>query len=108
MTEQLKKYLVLRRVGFLAIQDAVNEFNALGYKVRSYYPNFESTSEDGEPVWYAAVELDLDYSDVTRVADAPEEEANRLLALKEGWEIASTSVSSKFYRMVKRSVKKDN
>jgi len=43
-----------------------------------------------------------DYSDVVRVADAPQDEANMLLALGTGWEIASTSVSSKFYRMVKR------
>jgi len=43
-----------------------------------------------------------DYSDVIEVCDAPQDEANKLLVLSDGWEIASASVSSKFYRMVKR------
>ena len=45
---------------------------------------------------------DKGYSDAVEVRDASQDEANKLLTLGEGWEIASTSVSSKFYRMVKR------
>lgn len=49
--------------------------------------------------------LETGYADVTRVADAPEDVANGLLALDDGWEIASTSVSAKFWRMIKRTKK---
>jgi len=101
--EKLPKGLILRRVGYLSLQEAINEHYEKGYKVRSVYPNFESyEAEKGSSIWYAFIELDEDYGDVTEVADAPEPEANRLLALKKGWKVASTSVSAKFYRMIKR------
>ena len=106
--EKSPKGLILRRVGYLSLQEAINEHYEKGYKVRSVYPNFESyEAEKGSSIWYAFIELDTGgYEDVTMVADAPEETANVLLAKKEGWEIASTSVSSKFYRMVKREKEK--
>ncbi len=105
MSEQLPRGLILRRVGYLALQEAINEYYNKGYKMRSIHPNFESyEAEKGSSIWYAFVELDEDYGDVIEVADAPEAEANRLLALKRGWKVASTSVSARFYRMIKREL----
>lgn len=46
--------------------------------------------------------LDKNYKNVVEVYDAPQSVANELLAEKSGWEVASTSVSARFYRMVKR------
>ena len=37
MSENLKKYLFLKRVSELAIQEAVNNFYDLGYKLRDSY-----------------------------------------------------------------------
>jgi len=51
---------------------------------------------------YLMILKDKGYSDVVEVRDAPQDDANKLLALNDGWVISSTSVSSKFYRMVKR------
>ena len=102
--EKLKKYLVLRRLGFLAIQEAMNEFVELGYEVRSLYPNFDSSlpnkMSDFEQVWYAFIELKGGYENVTNLKDVPSEEVDNYIA--KGWEIASTSISAKFIRMVKR------
>ena len=105
MTEQkLKKYLVLRRVGFLAIQEAVNEFVELGYEARSLYPNFDSSTlnkmSEFEQVWYAFIELKSGYENVTNLKDVPPEEVDSHIT--QGWEIASASISTKFVRMIKR------
>ena len=102
--EKLKKYLVLRRVGYAAIQGALNEFTELGYEARSLYPNFNTsaltTDDDLSPVWYAFIELKGGYENVTNLKDVPSEEVDSYIA--KGWEIASTSISAKFIRMVKR------
>ena len=39
MSENLKKYLVLKRINELAIQEAVNNFYDLGYKLRHFHHN---------------------------------------------------------------------
>ena len=63
---------------------------------------------EGTDTWFFIMELkDRGYDNVIEVADAPEEKANELLksnaTLEDGtrWKVASTSVSSKFYRMVR-------
>ena len=101
--EKLSKHLLLRRDGFLSMQNAVNEFDALGYKVKGYYPNFESSAVDGSgPIWYASLELDNGgYENVTNLRDVPPEEVDSHII--QGWEIASASISTKFVRMVKRN-----
>ena len=71
-----------------------------GYRLHTYQAM--RVNEGIYQEFYVMV-LESGYSDVTRVADAPEQLANDLLALDDGWEIASTSVSSKFYRMIKRA-----
>ena len=73
-----------------------NEYADQGYRLHTY------KRYDFDGIQEFVMVLESGYSDVTRVADATVDEANGLLALGTGWEIASTSVSSKFYRMVKR------
>ena len=51
--ENLQKYLVLQRVGYLAIQEAINHFYDLGYKLRSVHKE----KDEGLMTWYAVVEL---------------------------------------------------
>jgi len=75
-----------------------NEYADQGYKLHT----FQTIIVDGVPQDQYIMMLDTGYGDVIRVADAPEQLANDLLALDEGWEVASTSVSARFYRMVKR------
>ena len=76
-----------------------NEYADQGYRLHTY----SEIMVDGSYSQSFVMVLESGYSDVTRVADASVDEANGLLALGTGWEIASTSVSSKFYRMVKRA-----
>lgn len=76
-----------------------NEYADQGYRLHTY----SEIVIDGSYSQSFVMVLESGYSDVTRVADATVEEANGLLAMNTGWEIASTSVSSKFYRMVKRA-----
>ena len=99
MTEPLKPYLILERIGALAAMDALNEFRALGYKLK----NIDREKDEYSDIFILTIELDSSgYDNVVEVRDAPQDEANHLLSLNEGWIIASTSISSKFYRMVRR------
>ena len=104
MSEKLPKGLILRRVGYLSLQEAINEHYEKGYKVRSVYPNFESYEvEKGSSIWYAFIELDTGgYENVTNLKDVPSDEVDSHIV--QGWEIASASISTKFVRMVKRDL----
>ena len=105
MTEPLKKYLILERTGALSAMDALNNFYELGYKLK----NIEREKEKHSDKFILTIELDTaGYDNVVEVRDAPQDEANKLLKLGEGWMIASTSISSKFYRMVKRDKPSDS
>ena len=85
------------KIIILSSKDEANKYADQGYRLHSYKRyNFDETQE-------FVMVLESGYPDVTRVADATVDEANGLLAMNTGWEIASTSVSSKFYRMVKRA-----
>jgi len=98
MSDSLQKYLVLMRPGYLAIQEALNEFYKLGYKVKALYPH---PIPNDSPAWYAFIELDdTGYENVTNLKDVPPEEVDAHIV--EGWQIASASISTKFVRMVKR------
>jgi len=100
--EKLSKYLIFSRVGYLSAMDAMNEFHERGYVLYGQPECIPTKRGDSAPTWLFIMELkDRGYTDAVEVADAPEERANELLASGEGWKIASTSVSSKFYRMVK-------
>ena len=104
MGEKLPKSFILRRVGYLSLQEAINEHYEKGYKVRSIHPNFESyEAEKGSSIWYAFIELDTGgYENVTNLKDVPSEDVDRHIT--QGWEIASSSISTKFVRMVKRRI----
>ena len=83
----------------------VNELQAEGYTHKETIVETYSDDATGRivsKVSYMMTLKDPGYGDVVEVRDAPQDEANQLLALNDGWVIASTSVSSKFYRMVKR------
>lgn len=84
-------------------KEEANNYADQGYRLHT----FTSLVIEGKVQETYVMVLETGYSDVTRVADAPEDVANGLLALKDGWEIASTSVSSKFYRMIKRAKPSD-
>ena len=86
------------KIIILSSKKEANEYADQGYRLHTY----SEIMIDGSYSQSFVMVLESGYSDVTRVADATVDEANGLLALGTGWEIASTSVSSKFYRMVKR------
>lgn len=88
-----------KRIITLHGKEEANTFADQGYTLHTYT---SMIVEEKIQETYVMV-LEMGYSDVTRVADASEDEANLLLALGTGWEVASTSVSSKFYRMIKRT-----
>jgi len=102
MSEQ-KKYIRVFDI------EACNKRYEEGYKVHSIIVTHEQIG-DQNPRSYISYLMALpdstDYSSVIEVRDAPQDEANHLLSLGEGWTIASTSISSKFYRMVKRDTAK--
>ena len=87
------------KIIILSSKDEANVYADQGYRLHTY----SEIMVDGSYSQSFVMVLESGYSDVTRVADASVDEANGLLAMNTGWEIASTSVSSKFYRMVKRA-----
>lgn len=90
---------VISESSVVGINKKVESFVKLGYKLVG---DVKPYMRDGCTSFLATLVLDRGYENVTEVADAPEARANELLALNEGWKIVSTSVSAKFYRMVKR------
>ena len=103
MSEQ-KKYIRVFDI------EACNKRYEEGYKVHSVITTIRQEDLSGRTVtdlsYLMALPDSTDYSNVVEVRDAPQDEANHLLSLGEGWTIASTSISSKFYRMVKRDTAK--
>ena len=78
----------------------VNEYAELGYKVISVEPWI---SEYGHTAgWHYVMKLEKgSYEDVTNLADVSPNDVDQYL--ENGWEIASTSISTKFVRMIKRA-----
>jgi len=100
--EKLSPYLILRRIGDMSAMGAMKKFSKLGYELYGTPERIPERRGESTDSWCFIMELKNKVHDnVVEVADAPEERANELLRSGEGWKVASTSVSSKFYRMVK-------
>ena len=80
----------------------VNEWSEKGYKLHSVDPWISEYGHTNG--WHYVMYLDKgNYDNVTNLADVSPQDVDRYLA--NGWEIASTSISTKFVRMIKRDVK---
>jgi hypothetical protein len=98
--EELKKYRVVtwpavcvdNREPLRLFEDRLNNLAEFGYEVLTVRDEFVvmQLKEPGAN----------DYSNVTNLKDVPPNEVDTHIA--DGWEITSTSISTKFVRMVKR------
>jgi hypothetical protein len=96
--KKMKRYLQLSHI------NDVNEFTDLGYHLHSFQVN-HIAYPDGSSERYETFIMVLgkpDYHDVTNLADVKPMDVDTYLA--RGWEIASTSISTKFVRMIKRRI----
>lgn len=90
---KMKQYLKLSTF------DQVNEYAELGYKLHTVI----NGNVDGVPYVEYFMYLDKGaYEDVKHLADVTPQDVDTYLA--NGWEITSTSISTKFVRMIKRSL----
>lgn len=105
--EQLKDYWLhseLEYPQFIVIdrnktdeqQLVLNTFAEEGYKLHSITPH----EGIGRTNWRIVMYLDVGYKNVTNLADVKPQDVD--LYLINGWEIASTSISTKFVRMILR------
>ena len=85
-------------------QTKINSFAEDGYRVHSYTYATYYYPDEGilEHKYTALMYLDIgNYEGVTNLADITPQDVD--LYLSQGWEIASTSISTKFVRMIKRA-----
>ena len=93
--EKLPNYKTFIRNDELQLFKELNHKSKQGYKLHSVIPT-------GGGI-LAIMYLDKgNYEDVTNLADVAPPDVDQYLA--NGWEIASTSISTKFVRMIKRSL----
>lgn len=90
---KLRKYIELSTL------DQVNEYTELNYKLHS---REQIINDYGHKCgWSYLMYLDTgNYDNVTNLADVSPQDVD--LYLLNGWEIAATSISTKFVRMIKR------
>lgn len=101
MTEvKLPKYRVIHTENRDEFEMKLNTLADEGYILASFNPVHEPTNMD-ETAFYAVVKIDEgNYENVIALKDvAPELVTD---ALSAGWEITSTSLSTKFVRMIRR------
>lgn len=102
MTEvKLPKYRVIRENNYHEFEEKLIALSEMGYILASFNPIHEPTNME-ETMFYAVVKIaENDYSNVESLRDVAPELVDDAIH-KGGYEIASTSISSKFVRMIRR------
>ena len=96
--EKLPNYETYEAVDQIALYGWLNSKARQGYKLHTV-----GWRQDQRLAYYAIMYLDKgSYEDVTNLADVSPSDVDQYLA--NGWEIASTSISTKFVRMIKRAL----
>jgi len=100
--EELPYFIVVTGSTREDFQDKLNYFAEDGYKLA------KAGTKDNIDVgqyYYGVMYLDLGYRNVTNLADVKPQDVDKYL--DNGWEIASTSISTRFVRMIKRGNRGD-
>ena len=95
--EKLPNYETYEAVDTVTLYGWLNAKANQGYKLHTV-----GHRHDQRLGYYAVMYLDKgNYEDVTNLADVSPSDVDQYL--ENGWEIASTSISTKFVRMIKRA-----
>lgn len=92
--EKMDKYIELT-----SMKD-VNEYSEKGYRLHSVVPWLHESGFTAEQHFFMYLDTG-NYDDVTNLADVVPTDVDTYLA--NGWKITSTSLSTKFVRMIKRN-----
>ena len=99
MASTKTKYKVFWTFSDEALEIQLNGLDNQGYSLVFWdYRQVESSIDT--KMYHCIMKLDTGYQDVVNLKDVATEEVDKHIS--EGWEITSTSLSTKFVRMIKR------